>query len=109
MTTPITLSFTETDLDALAGVAGNLAVIVPPEGKLDPAGRRLNRLTKGAMARLAEAERSRRPRWATRHAVLPRRSGGRGADRLQTAPPPLAWKRRARPVPRSPRRAARGR
>jgi leucyl aminopeptidase len=56
MTTPITLSFIETDLDALAGTAGNLAVIVPPEGKLDPAGRRLNRLTKGAIARLAEAE-----------------------------------------------------
>jgi leucyl aminopeptidase len=53
MTTPITLSFIETDLDALAGTAGNLAVIVPPEGKLDPAGRRLNRLTKGAIARLA--------------------------------------------------------
>jgi leucyl aminopeptidase len=57
MTTPITLSFIETDLDALAGTAGKLAVIVPPEGKLDPAGRRLNRLTKGALARLAEAER----------------------------------------------------
>jgi leucyl aminopeptidase len=57
MTTPITLSFIETDLDALAGTAGKIAVIVPPEGKLDPAGRRLNRLTKGALARLAEAER----------------------------------------------------
>jgi leucyl aminopeptidase len=57
MTTPITLSFTETDLDALAGAEGKIAVIVPPEGKLDPAGRRLNRLTKGALARLAEAER----------------------------------------------------
>jgi leucyl aminopeptidase len=56
MTTPITLSFIETDLDALAGTAGKIAVIVPPEGKLDPAGRRLNRLTKGAIARLAEAE-----------------------------------------------------
>ncbi|KPQ16679.1 MAG: leucyl aminopeptidase [Rhodobacteraceae bacterium HLUCCO18] len=56
MTKPITLSFTETDLDALSGIEGKLAVIVPPEGKLDPAGRRLNRLTKGALARLAEAE-----------------------------------------------------
>jgi leucyl aminopeptidase len=57
MTTPITLDFIETDLDALAGTAGKIAVIVPPEGKLDPAARRLNRLTKGALARLAEAER----------------------------------------------------
>jgi leucyl aminopeptidase len=56
MTTPITLSFIETDLDALAEARGKIAVIVPPEGKLDPAGRRLNRLTKGAIARLAEAE-----------------------------------------------------
>jgi leucyl aminopeptidase len=56
MTTPITLSFSETDLDALAGVEGKIAVIVPPEGKLDPAGRRLNRLTKGAVARLAAAD-----------------------------------------------------
>ena len=31
MTTPITLSFTETDLDALAGIAGKIAVIVPPD------------------------------------------------------------------------------
>jgi hypothetical protein len=66
MTTPITLSFTETDLDALAGAEGKIAVIVPPEGKLDPAGRRLNRLTKGALARLAGRIGSRRPRWATR-------------------------------------------
>jgi leucyl aminopeptidase len=57
MTKPISLTFTETDLDALAGASGTLAVIVPPEGKLDPAARRLNRLTKGAVARLAEAER----------------------------------------------------
>jgi leucyl aminopeptidase len=57
MTTPITLSFTETDLDALAGAEGKIAVIVPPEGKLDPAGRRLNRLTKGALARLAGSDR----------------------------------------------------
>jgi leucyl aminopeptidase len=56
MTKPITLSFDETDLDALAGLAGKLAVIVPPEGKLDPAGRRLSRLTKGALGRLVEGE-----------------------------------------------------
>jgi hypothetical protein len=31
MTTPITLSFIETDLDALAEARGKIAVIVPPE------------------------------------------------------------------------------
>ncbi|MBY6200593.1 leucyl aminopeptidase [Maritalea mobilis] len=57
MTTPITIDFTETDLDALKDAGGTLAVIVTPEGKLDPAARRLNRLTKGMLARLVEADR----------------------------------------------------
>jgi leucyl aminopeptidase len=57
MTTPITLSFTETDIDALKDLAGRIAVVVPPEGKLDPAARRLNRLTRGAVERLAGSER----------------------------------------------------
>jgi leucyl aminopeptidase len=57
MTTPIRLTFTDTDLDALAGAEGTLAVVVPPEGTLDPAARRINRLTKGALARAVEAER----------------------------------------------------
>ncbi|MFW5642137.1 MAG: leucyl aminopeptidase [Roseicyclus sp.] len=57
MTTPITLTFLETDLDALAAAEGTLAVIVPPEGNLDPAARRVNRLTRGALARAVEAER----------------------------------------------------
>jgi leucyl aminopeptidase len=56
MTKPIAISFAETDLDALAGAEGRLAVLVTPEGKLDLAGRRLNRLTRGALARLVEAE-----------------------------------------------------
>ena len=53
MTTPIAISFQDTDLDALASAEGKLAVIVAPDGRLDPAGRRLNRLTRGALARLA--------------------------------------------------------
>jgi leucyl aminopeptidase len=56
MTKPISLSFDETDLDALAALSGKIAVIVPPDGKLDPAGRRFSRLTKGALARLVEGE-----------------------------------------------------
>ncbi|MBF9036148.1 leucyl aminopeptidase [Rhodobacterales bacterium HKCCE2091] len=56
MTTPIDLSFAETDLDALAATEGRLAVIVPAEGKLDPAARRLNRLTKGAVERAAAGD-----------------------------------------------------
>jgi len=58
MTAPTAISFVETDLDALAGADGKLAVIATPEGKLDPAARRVNRLTKGAVQRLLES-----PRW----------------------------------------------
>ncbi|MEM1342162.1 MAG: leucyl aminopeptidase [Pseudomonadota bacterium] len=54
MTQPIAIDFKETELDALAGLAGKLAVLATPDGKLDPAGRRLNRLTKGAVARVLE-------------------------------------------------------
>ncbi|MGI3185035.1 leucyl aminopeptidase [Nioella aestuarii] len=56
MTTPIAISFVETDLDALSAAEGKLAVIVTPDGKLDPSARRVNRLTKGALARLAESD-----------------------------------------------------
>ncbi|MHA6261702.1 leucyl aminopeptidase [Arenibacterium sp. CAU 1754] len=53
--TPI--RFEETDLDAIAEAKGRVAVLVTPDGKMDPAVRRVNRLTKGAVARLMESER----------------------------------------------------
>jgi leucyl aminopeptidase len=55
MTTPVSVAFTETDLDAIASAEGRVAVCITPEGKLDQAGRRVNRLTKGTLARLIEA------------------------------------------------------
>ena len=45
-----------TDLDALKDYAGRIAVFVPTEGKLDPPARRVNRLTKGAVARLIASD-----------------------------------------------------
>ena len=51
------LSFTETDLDAIASAEGAVAVFLTGEGKMDQAARRVNRLTKGAVARLAASER----------------------------------------------------
>jgi leucyl aminopeptidase len=57
MTKPISVDFAETDLDALGGAEGHLAILVTPDGKLDPAARRVNRLTKQAVARLVESER----------------------------------------------------
>ena len=52
MTTPVSLEFSATDLDAIAGFEGRVALVVDVSGKLDPAARRINRLTKGAVARL---------------------------------------------------------
>lgn len=53
---PVSIEFLETELEALASTKGRIAVIVPPEAKMDPATRRVNRLTKGALARLIEAK-----------------------------------------------------
>jgi leucyl aminopeptidase len=55
MTTPVSVAFTDTDLDAIASAEGRVAVCVTPDGKLDQAGRRVNRLTKGTLARIAES------------------------------------------------------
>ncbi len=53
--TPI--RFEAVDLDRIATATGRVAIIVPPEGTLDQAARRANRLTRGAVARLVESER----------------------------------------------------
>ncbi|MFY9239392.1 MAG: leucyl aminopeptidase [Roseovarius sp.] len=54
--TPIaTLTVTAADLDAIAEVEGRVAICVGQDGKLDPAARRVNRLTKGALARMIES------------------------------------------------------
>lgn len=55
MTNLIATSFTAVDLDALAGFEGRVAVVVASDGKLDAGARRINRLSKGALARLVEA------------------------------------------------------
>ncbi|WP_412506393.1 leucyl aminopeptidase [Roseovarius sp. SYSU LYC5161] len=56
MTSPVSVTFSETDLDAIAAAEGRVAVIVTPDGKMDSAARRVNRLTKGALKRLVESE-----------------------------------------------------
>jgi leucyl aminopeptidase len=57
MTKLTLISFSETDLEAIATHVGRVAVFVDGEGKMDLAARRVNRLTKGAVARLLEGER----------------------------------------------------
>ncbi|MDQ2093217.1 leucyl aminopeptidase [Rhodalgimonas zhirmunskyi] len=56
MAEQLEFNFSETDLDAIAEAVGRVAVIVGAEGKLDPGARRVNRLTKGAVARLIAGE-----------------------------------------------------
>jgi leucyl aminopeptidase len=56
MTTPVAVTFKETDNDVIAEAEGRVAVIVTPDGKLDLSARRVNRLTKGAVKRLVESE-----------------------------------------------------
>ncbi|MDG3042495.1 leucyl aminopeptidase [Roseicyclus marinus] len=56
MTNPIAVAFIPLDLEALASAEGRLAVLVPPDGKLDPAARRVDRLTRGALSRAVAGE-----------------------------------------------------
>ncbi len=56
MTDLIDVSFTALDIDVLAGAEGALALLVPDTGKLATGARRVNRLTKGAVARAVESE-----------------------------------------------------
>ena len=56
MTTPVAVTFKETDNEAIAEAEGRVAIIVTPDGKLDTSARRVNRLTRGAVKRLAESE-----------------------------------------------------
>ncbi|SIN98055.1 leucyl aminopeptidase [Vannielia litorea] len=46
----------ETDIEAIAGAEGRVVVLVPEGGQLDVAGRRVNRLCKGALKRFVESE-----------------------------------------------------
>jgi len=54
MTQPASTRITETDLDALADAKGRIAVVIGKDGKLGEGARRVNKLTKGALARMIE-------------------------------------------------------
>lgn len=57
MTAPLNIRFTEPDIEAIATLQGRVAVILGPDGQMDKLARRVNRLTRGALVRLAESER----------------------------------------------------
>jgi len=52
MTRPAEIAFLETDLEALPATTGRIVAFAAPDGRLDAGARRLNRLTRGAIARL---------------------------------------------------------
>ncbi|MBM1814654.1 leucyl aminopeptidase [Pseudosulfitobacter pseudonitzschiae] len=55
--TPMTqVSFEALDIGALATATGRVAVVLEADGTMDAAGRRINKLTRGALARLAEGK-----------------------------------------------------
>ncbi len=56
MSQPVSLRFVETDLESLAGRAGRIALIADAPGTLSPAARRLDRATRGAVARALASE-----------------------------------------------------
>ncbi|SFJ54594.1 leucyl aminopeptidase [Jannaschia pohangensis] len=55
MTTPATVTFLATDLEALAATEGVIAAFVPTDGKMGTEVRRLNRLTRGAVKRAVDS------------------------------------------------------
>ncbi|MCT4609404.1 MAG: leucyl aminopeptidase [Pelagimonas sp.] len=50
------VSFQAVELDALAETEGRVAVFLPAEGTMSPGARRVNRLSKGAVARVVESD-----------------------------------------------------
>ncbi|MBO9410517.1 MULTISPECIES: leucyl aminopeptidase [unclassified Ruegeria] len=56
MSSLIPIQFQTFDVDIMAQAEGRVAIIVSDDGKMGPAARRANRLTRGAVARLVESE-----------------------------------------------------
>ncbi|SLN11831.1 leucyl aminopeptidase [Ruegeria meonggei] len=57
MSSLVPIEFQAFDMDAMALAEGRVVIILTSEGKMSPAVRRANRLTRGAVARLVESER----------------------------------------------------
>jgi leucyl aminopeptidase len=69
MTTPLQTAFVPADADSIAEIEGRVAVFIDPEGGTDPLARRVNRLTRGALGRLAESETFKRMKAGEGHAL----------------------------------------
>ena len=56
MTTPLMAEITTLDIDAIVAAEGCIAIFADENGRLDKAGRRVNRLTRGAVDRFVASE-----------------------------------------------------
>ena len=56
MTSPAQIRVSEPDIDALAAAKGAIAILVGPEGELDTMARRANKLSRGAVERVAASD-----------------------------------------------------
>ncbi|MDO6799313.1 leucyl aminopeptidase [Shimia thalassica] len=56
MVKPVSVTFEDTDIDVLATTEGRVAIIITPDGRMDTAARRANRLSRGAVKRVIEAK-----------------------------------------------------
>jgi leucyl aminopeptidase len=57
MSSLVPIRFEAFDVNAMAQAEGRVAIIIPADGKMSPAVRRANKLTRGAVARLVESDR----------------------------------------------------
>lgn len=57
MSSLVPIRFQPFDADLMTQAEGRVAIIIPADGKMSPAVRRANRLTRGAVARLVESDR----------------------------------------------------
>ncbi|WP_171121648.1 MULTISPECIES: leucyl aminopeptidase [unclassified Ruegeria] len=57
MSSLIPIQFQAFDVDAMTQAEGRVVIIISPDGKMSPAVRRANRLTRGTVARLVESDR----------------------------------------------------
>ncbi|WP_424931079.1 leucyl aminopeptidase [Amaricoccus macauensis] len=56
MTTPLKTNFVEADAEAIGTLEGRLVAFITSEGTMDPLAKRVDRLTKKALTRLAESD-----------------------------------------------------
>ena len=69
MTTPLQTAFADVEEADIAGIAGRLVVFVEETGALPPLARKVDRLAKGALARLAASEAFAKAKTGSTHAL----------------------------------------